>query len=246
VTKKLTVHNAEITTATVEIKTLTVGGKQVTLAVFRQLREEPLITEDGTLKGVPWGTVNYHPDKCGDQAGHWHVVWQSGSDLLRARVAMSVEFPLWDSETGHRYLTTCVWEHVHGGTQHFNNAPLLRDKTMDFVSFQHSRVIEIEGVDTVLRTSSEATTAAAAQEDLLAIRRRSDQPDGSPYLERAQERFDLALPPLEEQYQFIGAQTANQMYEALKEECRAEAARRRRHRDIRATLAELPQLFIAV
>jgi len=30
----LSVHNAEITTARVEVKTLTISGKQVTLAVF--------------------------------------------------------------------------------------------------------------------------------------------------------------------------------------------------------------------
>uniref|UniRef100_UPI00056CBB60 hypothetical protein n=1 Tax=Streptomyces exfoliatus TaxID=1905 RepID=UPI00056CBB60 len=65
-TKQLTTQNATITTATVEVKTLTISGKQVTLAVFRQLREQPLIAQDGTLNGEPWGIVNYPPDKCGD------------------------------------------------------------------------------------------------------------------------------------------------------------------------------------
>ena len=83
---KLTVQNAEIKTATVQIQTLTVSGKQVTLAVFRQLREELLLAENGTLNGVPWGTVNYHPDKCVDDHPHWHIVWQRDTDLLRARV----------------------------------------------------------------------------------------------------------------------------------------------------------------
>lgn len=83
----LTVHNAEVKTAAVEIKTLTISGKQVTLAVFRQLKEELLVTEDGGLNGVPWGTVNYHPDKCGDsRLQHIHVVWQVGTELHRARV----------------------------------------------------------------------------------------------------------------------------------------------------------------
>lgn len=85
-TKSLDLHNAEIRTASVEIRALTISGKQVTLAVFRQLREEPLIAEDATLNGVPWGTVNYHPDKCGDDPEHLHVVWQRGNELLRARV----------------------------------------------------------------------------------------------------------------------------------------------------------------
>jgi hypothetical protein len=83
---KLTVQNAEIRTASVEIKTLTVSGKQVTLAVFRQLREVPLVNEDGTLIGSPWGSVNYHPDKCADLSEHLHVVWQQGADLLRSAV----------------------------------------------------------------------------------------------------------------------------------------------------------------
>lgn len=83
----LTVHNAQVTTATVEIKTLTVGGRQVTLAVFRQLRERTLVSSEGDLFGQPWGTVNYHPDRCGaGERTHLHVVWQHGEELLRARV----------------------------------------------------------------------------------------------------------------------------------------------------------------
>jgi hypothetical protein len=94
VNRQLTVHNAQISTAAVEIKTLTISGKQVTIAVFRQLREERLISFDGTLNGVPWGTVNYHPDKCGDDfADHIHVVWQRGSELLRSRVGRPHRLP---------------------------------------------------------------------------------------------------------------------------------------------------------
>lgn len=84
----LSVHNAEIKTASVEIRTLTISGKQVTLAVYRQLRNEPLIVmpeRDVILRGVPWGTVNYHPGKCGNER-HLHVIWQRSRELLRARV----------------------------------------------------------------------------------------------------------------------------------------------------------------
>lgn len=84
--KQLTTQNAMITTASVEVKTLTISGKQVTLAVFRQLKEEALVADDGTLNGEPWGTVNYHPDKCGDSAEHLHVVWQNDDELRRSLV----------------------------------------------------------------------------------------------------------------------------------------------------------------
>lgn len=82
--KVLTVHNAELTTAAVEINTMKVSGKQVTLATFRQLQEEPVVDQGGNLCGLPWGTVNYHPDRCADSDEHLHVVWQKGDELRRA------------------------------------------------------------------------------------------------------------------------------------------------------------------
>lgn len=84
--KILTTQNAQITTVIVAVETITISGKQVTLSVFRQLREKPILADDFTLNGTPWGVVNYHPDKCGDQEQHIHVVWQSGSDLYRSKV----------------------------------------------------------------------------------------------------------------------------------------------------------------
>jgi hypothetical protein len=92
VNKSLDVHTAELITAAVEVKTLTIRGKQVTLAVFRQLEEKPLLLDDGSLAGIPWGRVNYHPDKCADTGAHMHVVWQEGTELRRARVAMTPRF----------------------------------------------------------------------------------------------------------------------------------------------------------
>jgi hypothetical protein len=86
--RRITTHEATITTAAIEIKTLTVRGKQVTLALYRQLIEEPLV-DDATadLVGVPWGKINYHPGNCeGDYGEHLHIVWQQGSELRRSAV----------------------------------------------------------------------------------------------------------------------------------------------------------------
>jgi hypothetical protein len=97
----LTVQNAEIKTATVEVKTLTISGKQVTQSVFRQLEQGALIAADWTFRGIPWGRVNYHPDPGCKRTGphtqyydqtaycladHMHVVWQQGSELRRTFV----------------------------------------------------------------------------------------------------------------------------------------------------------------
>jgi hypothetical protein len=78
----LTARNAVINTAAVQIKTLTVAGKQVTLAVFRQLIEEDIFDfAAGALRGVGWGHVRYLIDQPAEQA--IHLVWQRGADLRR-------------------------------------------------------------------------------------------------------------------------------------------------------------------
>jgi hypothetical protein len=71
---------------TVEIKSLHVGTKQMTLSVFRQIHEEDLLDKDFKLLGKPWGLINYWWDKC----PQWnpsciHVIWQKGNELRRFR-----------------------------------------------------------------------------------------------------------------------------------------------------------------
>jgi hypothetical protein len=57
---KLLAKEAVVKTAVVEVKSLLISGKQVTLSVFRQLIKEPLVDpETAELHGVPWGRVNY-------------------------------------------------------------------------------------------------------------------------------------------------------------------------------------------
>lgn len=74
-------REAIVKTAMVQIKALTIEGKQITLAVFRQLQDEEIIDpKTGQLCGVPWGLVNYkwtHHD-------HPHVIWQKGVELRRS------------------------------------------------------------------------------------------------------------------------------------------------------------------
>lgn len=86
-TQTLTVLNAEIKTANVEIKAIMVNHKQVTLSVFRQVQRESLIDEDcNTFNGIPWGTVNYFwpgNEKFSDGELYLHVLWQKGNELRR-------------------------------------------------------------------------------------------------------------------------------------------------------------------
>ena len=61
---KIEISDAKVSTAQVEVKTLAIKGKQVTLAVFRQIDVGDIMSLDienfrYTLRGFPWGRVNY-------------------------------------------------------------------------------------------------------------------------------------------------------------------------------------------
>lgn len=275
--KQLTVHNATITTAAVEVKTLTISGKQVTLAVFRQLREEPLIAVDGTLNGVPWGYVNYHPDKC-DNDRHWHVVWQRGNELLRSRVNKIPDFDpeegrrgapeAFTCEAADRVLTARVREWAHG---RIKEAPLppANSYTNDFGDERFLGKpfgFLVSAVASTAAVSAANKKQEAEQKDahLMKAQKFASEPIGScadpngvrrhrqanvKYAEDAQASaktaFAEALAKLDAEVDAWG-RTYRELGDALTAVARAEAERRQRHRELRTTLAELPQLFIAV
>ncbi|MEU4216221.1 hypothetical protein [Actinoplanes sp. NPDC026623] len=228
----LTVHNAEIHTASVEIKTLTLKGKQVTLAVFRQLRETPLIANDGTLNGVPWGVVNYHPDKCANNPPHWHVVWQSGNDLSRSYVEVDPHYPTFECEEGDMFLASHVRDVLRGGSKYFGGKmPSVGEGRVYYpagreASFPVSLWMSLSPHEkSILRSYNSEGVSSWAQGIVDEMLRRLDERLGG-------KSADPAM-------------TAR-LCEAYKAAVQDEEARRQRHREVRASLAELPQLFIAV
>lgn len=83
---------AIIKTATIEVKVMKIGNRQVTLSVFRQLKSESIIDfNTGEMRGIPWGQINYHVDCDGLDQNHLHVVWQEGNELRR-----SIAFLPWE------------------------------------------------------------------------------------------------------------------------------------------------------
>jgi hypothetical protein len=75
----------------VTIQVLTLGKKQVTQALYRQLLEQDLINPyTGLLKGTPWGWVNLHID-CDEKQNHLHVVWEDNGLLKRSCVYASFQ-----------------------------------------------------------------------------------------------------------------------------------------------------------
>lgn len=95
--KVLDAHTATITTATVEVRTLTISGRQVTLAVFRQLEERWAFDAVGGPIGELWGRVNYCGSHCGRTGEHEHVVWSDGDRLYRCAMPEWLSVQLADS-----------------------------------------------------------------------------------------------------------------------------------------------------
>jgi hypothetical protein len=254
--KQLTVHNATINTAAVEVKTLTISGKQVTLAVFRQLREEQLIAEDGTLNGQPWGYVNYHPDKC-DQPGHRHYVWQQGDELLRSRVDTKPAFDdqsakehLFFPKEADRYVTFQVREWLLGDCA--GEPPLATHPTKGGYVAQKDlgKIFGIPVVGTCLDSALKAERAAghlrSARYSLASLLRRTG--DGGVFADEVaeyQETYNAWMARLDADLASWGT-AAGQLTEAVTAAAKAEDWRRQRQRAVRVELAELPQLFIAV
>lgn len=77
-------EDAQITSTAVEIDTLRVSGRQLTLRTFRQLQRAPVIDpETHDLQEPIWGWVNYFWD---DNQGDLHAVWQKGNELRRSPI----------------------------------------------------------------------------------------------------------------------------------------------------------------
>lgn len=81
----LPVEKASVQERQVTIRILTIGTKQITQTLFRQLLEENVIDEQtGFLKGDVWGWVNLHGD-CNERIPHFHIIWEDEGQLKRSK-----------------------------------------------------------------------------------------------------------------------------------------------------------------
>jgi hypothetical protein len=232
--RQLTVHNASIATATVEIKTLTVSGKQVTLAVYRQLQQERLVNEDGTLAGVPWGRVNYCSEwnlngrnfKCNiDGLNHWHIVWQKGEELCRSLSQSKLSFDVFRPAAGQRFRDSAILEMLKGRTEFFDGRPacVIEDHVPEFKFEAYDGTIVYVGCSELANR-------------VLRVRE---------YGPSHEQRFSQLLVHLEAQVAEYGKST-DELYEDFRADVNKELVRRQRCRESHDSLAQLPQLFIAV
>jgi len=209
---------------------MTINDRQVTLAVFRQLYEQPLISDDGTLNGVPWGLVNYHPDKCADWHSHLHVVWQKGDELRRAMVFNPPRWDNFECDTADDYYSSIVFDEIFFGIERHHRTQF-HFKTHSDVNIVADLTKLVAQANALECTNYEGPTqrwdGASA----------SGQWFASDKLEKLNEKFsELAF----ERARIKGAGAR------LERMVAAEVARRNKHRETIRGLEQLPQLFIAV
>jgi len=73
------------------IRTLTINGKRMTAAFYRQIIEEDLIDEEtGELRGTPLGFVHLHQKESCPDCPHRHILWM-GEQGLRHAVVVAPE-----------------------------------------------------------------------------------------------------------------------------------------------------------
>ena len=89
----LLTEQVNINTMQIEIKSMMVGKKQLSLSLMRQIIQEDLIDFDKLLfKGVPWGHVNYFwgDDKHRSYPSAINVIWQKGNELRRSVINLNL------------------------------------------------------------------------------------------------------------------------------------------------------------
>jgi hypothetical protein len=85
------IENAGIEERQVTIKVLTIGKKQVTQSLYRQLEEESVlnpVTSEIWEHATIWGYVNIHTG-CSSEAGHMHVIWEEYGQLKRCELSIT-------------------------------------------------------------------------------------------------------------------------------------------------------------
>lgn len=189
------------------------------------------------------GWVNHCPDKaCGAPDSHRHFVWHRDGSLYRSRVAGVVYYDRFWSDEADAFFAGHVREVLSGNGRYFNGGlPHLEGYPACEAHFSSA------GISTGAELSRELVPALSAWRSWLSG---AEDAEKYPDLEHLRNRVTRAREDLSAELEKLApAQSpaeVDALYAAHLAAVAAEAERRQRHQDVRAALAELPQLFIAV
>lgn len=77
--------SASVQERQVTVRVLTIGTKQVTQTMYKQLVDKCILDDHVHLRGFVWGWVNVHDNDCTKDT-HLHVIWDDGKELKRCKM----------------------------------------------------------------------------------------------------------------------------------------------------------------
>jgi hypothetical protein len=221
-----------------------------------------LITDDGTLNGVPWGRVNYHSDDCSHLSDHWHVVWQLGDELRRAYIRSRFADDHWHSPTTDLFSELCLAADAVG--RPYPNNPYWDEQSATEAMQMEEQYVgpDFRAFDVGLRLPGtfgtfgqisaqqhrlvyDAVHIEWRRQDLEGARRRAEE-GRADWTQLAAADYEKAQAAPEALNEFLEQHgPVAPIITAMIGEHADEEARRRRNRELRTRIADLPQLFIA-
>jgi len=224
----ITSRRIELLTSGVSVKVMTMGSRQLTVTVFRQLIDERLISHDGHLKGQPMAFVNYHTAECKDiEREHLHVVW-AGSRGPRCSTIEPPSFGWFFPPTGQEYLQAIARRLLPAGSD-----PLLGVRDGSSVVPLCKR----HGIALAARMDALTRDAVKRQKELDWFQANNRGGNLKERIDSLAADRDRALEALTSRFESV-------LLLALDAEASAEAERRERHSRLWADLRELEQAFI--
>src|SRR2546429_7764764 len=114
----LPVDEATVQERSVSVKVLTIGAKQVTQSLYKQLICDMDVIDhwDCTLRGKVWGWVNLHID-CNMGDAHLHVIWEKDGCLYRSctyRKCRHVHYTMAQQSLDHLAELYCYLQALEG------------------------------------------------------------------------------------------------------------------------------------
>ena len=116
----ITTNQATVIETTVSVQVVKIGKRQLTQRVFRQIhRYEIIDTKTCSLRGTPWGHVNYFwPGEYHDVHSR-HILWVNNKGELR-RCYVINDFIWWNQHVcdvcGHLALDLLIFPQLHIAT----------------------------------------------------------------------------------------------------------------------------------
>ncbi|MFF4179609.1 hypothetical protein [Streptomyces sp. NPDC001750] len=250
--------NLVVEEAAVTIKTLSVGGKRMSKAIYSQLpRRSPLNGRDCTVQGQLWGTV-IDPKCCHRMSGgeHWHVVYEHSGELAVWWVRQGAKNAPYNLIAGGPYepgshvdrdfLDACALDTHRGSAGFFQGRvfDLIREDQVATTIEETKVYLTCSAAMLRLRTARREHASAEERAAGLGWPRREGMPDWrAEAVDKARQELTAAEDGLARMCEGRG-RSAQELYADLVEDVRRIKQARENYEAALKAVEQLPQLFL--